>query len=514
MSNDKSWSGGYVSDVSYTYGYYSELNPLRASTSLALSGFAPPEITHACELGFGHGISINSHAAASSIKWWGTDFNPSQASFAKELASSSEVSLSLYDQSFKEFTARDDLPDFDFIGLHGIWSWISDENRSLIVSFIKRRLKVGGVLYLSYNTQPGWASFTPMRHLLAEHVKVCGANGQDLRDRIGASLNFAERLLGTNPSYGKVNPTVAQRLKEIQGLDKNYLAHEYFNLDWHPMHFSTVAKWLAPAKLQYACSADTFDAIDVLNHTEEQQGLLSEIHDKDFLQTVRDFMVNRQFRKDYWIRGARSINQYEQYNSLRSQRFILTTPQKDLNLEVSASLGKVRLSEEVYIPIITAMAEHQVMTVAELESFTKGQVTFPQLRQAMTVLMGAGHIAPAQKPEFINEAMPSTSSLNKLICRKARGSSELSYLVSPVTGGGVPVSRFGQLFLTSIETGKSSAQECAKYAWEVLFSQNERLVVKGKTLESDAENLNQLEHWASEFNTKRLPILKALGISS
>jgi len=34
-----------------------------------------------------------------------------------------------------------DLPDFDFIGMHGIWSWISEEDRALIVEFIRRKLK-------------------------------------------------------------------------------------------------------------------------------------------------------------------------------------------------------------------------------------------------------------------------------------------------------------------------------------------------------------------------------------
>ena len=70
----------------------------------------------------------------------------------------SGAAAKLFDQAFAEFCARPDLPDFDFIGLHGIWSWISDENRAVIVDFIRRKLKVGGVLYISYNTQPGWAA--------------------------------------------------------------------------------------------------------------------------------------------------------------------------------------------------------------------------------------------------------------------------------------------------------------------------------------------------------------------
>ena len=71
------------------------------------------------------------------------------------MATASGAGAQLFDQSFAEFCNRGDLPHFDFIGLHGIWSWISDENRAVIVDFVRRKLAVGGVLYVSYNTQPG-----------------------------------------------------------------------------------------------------------------------------------------------------------------------------------------------------------------------------------------------------------------------------------------------------------------------------------------------------------------------
>jgi SAM-dependent methyltransferase len=151
------WSAGYVADIGYTYGTYPELNPQRVRLAFLVAGLVPPKVGNACELGFGQGMSVNVHAAASSTAWYGTDFNPAQAGFAQELAAASGTSARLYDESFAEFCGRDDLPDFDFIGLHGIFSWISDENRAIIVDFVRRKLKVGGVLYISYNTQAGWA---------------------------------------------------------------------------------------------------------------------------------------------------------------------------------------------------------------------------------------------------------------------------------------------------------------------------------------------------------------------
>ena len=80
------WTAGYVAEIGYTYGYYQELNPLRMQMALRNAGFVAPEVGTACELGFGQGLSINLHAAASPVEWWGTDFNPAQAGFARELA--------------------------------------------------------------------------------------------------------------------------------------------------------------------------------------------------------------------------------------------------------------------------------------------------------------------------------------------------------------------------------------------------------------------------------------------
>ncbi len=149
------WTSGYVADIGYTYGYYLELNPQRVKLAFLSAGLVAPKCGTACELGFGQGVSANMHAAGSICSWHGTDFNPEQAGFAQELASASEANAQLYDEAFDEFAKRD-LPEFDYIGLHGIWSWISDENRAVIVEFIRRKLKVGVFLYICFNKVRFW----------------------------------------------------------------------------------------------------------------------------------------------------------------------------------------------------------------------------------------------------------------------------------------------------------------------------------------------------------------------
>lgn len=510
MSN---WSAGYVADIGYTFGYYAELNPLRVKMAFLNKGLVFPEVGTACELGFGQGLSAALHASASVTSWYGTDFNPAQAGFAQELASISGSDAQLYDESFEDFAHRDDLPEFDYIGLHGIWSWISDANRAVIVDFVRRKLKVGGVLYISYNTLPGWATFAPMRHLMTEHAEVIGSEGRGIVSRIDDAIEFAENLIATNPMFARANPTVGERLKKLKEQSRHYLAHEYFNRDWHPMHFSTMANWLETAKVSYACSASYLENIDSINLSAEQQAFMKEIPDNMFRESVRDFMVNQQFRKDYWVKGARRLNPLELAATVRAQKIVLAVYRPEVSLKVKTALGEASMNEAVYGPFLDFMADHKIRTLGEVEQHLAGHnISLAQIIEATMVLASSGAIAPAQDDAVIQKARKHTARINAKLRSNAHGSNDISFLASPVTGGGIMVPRFNQVFLSAISEGQKQPADWAKYAWQVLSSQNQRLIKDGKTLETPEDNLAELSRQADEFAQKQLPALKALQI--
>jgi SAM-dependent methyltransferase len=508
------WTAGYVAEIGYTFGYYLELNPQRVKLAFLNAGLVAPEFGTACELGFGQGLSTNLHAAASITHWSGTDFNPAQAGFAQELAAVSGHEAKLYDQAFDEFAARTDLPEFDYIGLHGIWSWVSDANRSVIVDFVRRKLKVGGVLYISYNTQPGWAAMVPMRDLLTEHSEVMGAAGQGIVPRIDAALEFAEKLLATNPNYAKLNPNVADRVKQIKGQNRNYVAHEYFNRDWAPMSFASMANWLAPAKLDFACSANYLDFVEAVNLTPEQQAMLAEIPDTMFRQTVRDFMVNQQFRKDYWVKGARKLSPLSQAEALRAQRVMLSSPRADVSLKIIGAMGEASMQEAIYNPILDALADHKPKSLGQLEQALNSHgIVLTQIIQAVMVLTGTGALTAVQEEAKIAKTKKRVDKLNAHLIDLSRGSSDIGYLCSPVTGGGVAINRFQQLFLLALAQGKKQPAEWAQLAWQILASQGQKLLKAGKSLDTEQENLDELLVQAQAFSSKQLPILKALQIA-
>jgi SAM-dependent methyltransferase len=507
------WTAGYVADIGYTYGYYPELNPLRIKLAFLSQGLAFPEVGSACELGFGQGLSANMHATASVAQWHGTDFNPSQAAFAQELAMAAGANARLYDDAFADFVARPDLPQFDFIAMHGIWSWISDENRQIIVEFIRAKLKVGGVLYISYNTLPGWAAFAPMRHLLTLHADIQGAEGQGILGRIDGAFDFVDQLLTVNPGYARANTTVPDRVKKVKGQNRNYLAHEYFNRDWLPMHYATMAKWLEPAKLQYACSANYLDHVDAVNLTAEQQTMLKGINDVTLRETTRDFIVNQQFRRDYWVKGARKLSPLAQADAFRAQRVVLATPRPDISLKVGSPLGEASMSEAIYTPILDFLSDHKVRTLGQIEQAVKDMgINFLQIVQAMQVLISGGHLAAAQDEAAIVKARKHTDRLNAYIMNKSRGSSDVTCLASPVTGGGIEVARFHQLFLLAIGAGKKQPTDWADFSWQTLQSQGQAIMKDGSALQTVAENIAELVEQAEQFQKKRLPILRALMV--
>jgi len=279
------------------------------------------------------------------------------------------------------------------------------------------------------------------------------------------------------------------------------------------MHFATMAEWLAPAKVQYACSAHFLDHLDGLNLSSDQQKFLKEIPDPIFAESVRDFMTNQQFRRDYWVKGARSLSTLEQAEALREQKIVLVGPRSEISLKLNGSQGEATMSEAVYNPLLDVLADNQTKKLADLEASGKSHnISFPQILEATLALMGAGHVAPAQEESVIQSAEHCTNEINSYLINKARSGADINHLASPVTGGGVTLGRFQQLFILAISQGHKRPDHWAQFGWEILANQNQKIIKDGRLLETQEENIEELLLQAKGFQEKHLPALKALRL--
>ena len=203
----------------------------------------------------------------------------------------------------------------------------------------------------------------------------------------------------------------------------------------------------------------------------------------------------------------------ERAEKLRQQRVVLISNRNDVKLKVKGTIGEADLTESIYAPILDLLESHKIMTLGEMEKELEGKdIVFTQLHQAIMVLAGANHVAAVNSDATIKRARVSCDKINAHLLNIARSSGDSNFLASPVIGGGLESNRIKQLFMLAIKNGKKTPEEWANYAWQILSVQGVKLILDGKTIESDEENLTMLLSQANEFSIKDLALLKSLQI--
>lgn len=504
------WTAGYLTDVNYTYGVTRELTPSILSFASLVAGVAAPDVNgplNYCELGCGQGYASNLLAAANPhIEFHATDFNPAHIAGARGLAAAAGIgNIQFRDSSFAEFAAAEDLPDFDIIALQGIYSWVSAENRGHIAEIIRKRLKPGGLVYISYNTLPGWASLMPLRRLMAD--SIAATTGAPLI-RLDQAMAQTQQLLDIGAAYFRAT-LVEQTFRGMASQNRSYLAHEYFNPNAAPSYFADMAAEMRTAKLTYVGSAHMLDKIDEIHFTAEQLAFLGSVSDPIQREAMRDYILNQVFRRDIFVKGAVPLVPEEVQKRWLDMRFVMTSDRRDIPPTVYGTLGDATLQAEVYEPLLEALAGGPV-TMAQLLGHAQiAALGWPRITQALTVLVGMGHLQPA-----LDEAGDATRSVNVekfnlAVIEKAKWSRDFEFLASPITGGPIGLDRLSQLFLLAQHEGHRDA---ADFVWGVLSGTDTHISKDGKRLETAEENLAELRPMFDDFSRKRFPILASTGI--
>jgi SAM-dependent methyltransferase len=503
------WSDGYITNIEYTSGFYAGLSPLAQNFALLYRGYAGPQLADGftyCELGCGRGFSTALLAAANPAgAFWGIDFNPSHISDAEQLKQATSVpNVTFLELSFVESLTAE-LPKFDFISLHGVWSWIGQDNRKAILDFIYAKLKPGGVVYVSYNALPGWSAAAPLRQLLVERLR--GQSGTT-PDTIEAALSFAGRVRDAGAGYFRGNPVSGRRLDSFASLPKNYLAHEYFNAHWSASYHSEVVAELAAAKLTFAAPSVLSEQMDAFLLAPPARELLKEVTDPVARETIRDYFLNTQFRRDLFVRGARQLSEAERNERLLQMPLVLTRPPPQYPFKVSVPVGEVTINANPAKAVFDALAEGPRMLGDILkDSAVTGGDGGDAAFKAITVLLAGGAILPALGPEQEDIRRERVARFNRAML--ARSERQEHTLASPVLGSGMAVPPTDQMFLVHAAGDKTPPIENLV---KEMAARN-RTFVKDGVPASPEEAEAQLKAALVAFRHERLPIYRRLGMN-
>jgi len=118
---------------------------------------------------------------------------------------------------------------FDFIIVHGVFSWVPDTVRDGLFVLCQKRLADNGLLYLNYNTKPGWNIRGMVRDYLLAHTGKAATLQQRALQAQHAASKMAQ-LLSQPSQTSEVHPFSALLANEFQFVCDNhhsYVAHEF-----------------------------------------------------------------------------------------------------------------------------------------------------------------------------------------------------------------------------------------------------------------------------------------------
>jgi SAM-dependent methyltransferase len=445
-----------IASVPYTHGYYRVLSPTMIATAMELAGLCPPDLDQPlnyCELGMGFGVSLVAHAACfPGMQFYGNDFNPEHVRYARALADDAQLdNVTLLEDGFDELLARD-LPPMDFIVMHGIWSWISPRLRQVIVAFIARRLRPGGVVYVSHNALPGWSSLMPLRELMRLHARHLAPEACTPAEHASRAVAFMSDMQRNGATYFSAAPAVPHRLEHLRAEDPNYLPHEYLTPDWHPKYAHEVAGELAAAGLSFAARSHLEDHVDAHRLGCEARTHLASVPDAPLRETLRDYYLNTPFRCDLYSRGAARLADSERSARLLGRRWALVTPREDLAPEALDGPDGTLVRADEQQRMLDALA-HGPRTLAHLlQQPALRAIGFERVQHTLLLLSGQGHVHPALPEHLQRAAQNGVDRFNAVAL--VRGTADgLHHITSSVTGQATGWTRMAMMQMDALQRG-------------------------------------------------------------
>lgn len=128
---------------------------------------------------------------------------------------------------------------FDYIIVHGIWSWVPDVVKDKILSICNVNLSDNGIAYVSYNTYPGWKRLEQLRDIMLYSEKR--AKDQDLLERTLYTKSVLKMVADTMNIDDRSRAQSAYKINNIHNvLNSNdyYVAHEYLEAFNDPVYVS------------------------------------------------------------------------------------------------------------------------------------------------------------------------------------------------------------------------------------------------------------------------------------
>ena len=294
-------------------GYLSQPFPYASAPFLEsyarLLGLSPVPAATAriLEIGSSYGGNLISQALFyPQATFTGIEIAPTQVSVGKTYIDQLGITnLKLLEGDVNE--SHDHLGTYDYIIAHGFYSWVDDETKDNFLRLCKEHLAENGILYMSYNTYPGWHKMDSVRALLEFANKDIDTLNH--REKVRHGKTVASKLGALMLEYDTIKAQQGPFLQSLrQTLQKQdcYVGHDHLEPVNTPVYFHQCMDHMAEHGFTYLCDCDlNLSFPDVYDETLRTK--LQELapHDPLAREQYIDFMLNTAFRKSLFThKGA------------------------------------------------------------------------------------------------------------------------------------------------------------------------------------------------------------------
>lgn len=145
----------------------------------------------------------------------------------------------------------DSLGCFDYIICHDYYSRLSQADKQIMAHLLGSILSENGLIYLGYNTYPGWKN----QETIMELMQYRALSQSDLSDKVAYGRGIVQ-FMHQHATKSPLQSLPENQINELMTADENLLAHTFFSEKNSGDYFYQVAESLHHAGLQFMGESD------------------------------------------------------------------------------------------------------------------------------------------------------------------------------------------------------------------------------------------------------------------
>ncbi len=353
-----------------------------------------PSNARVLELGCAAGANLLPMAQhAPQAKFLGIDASARQIAAGQEAISAAGLTnVELRHQDILDFPAAEG--KFDYIIVHGIYSWVTENVRKKILDICCEHLAEHGVAYISYNAFPGWGMRMALRDMMLFHT----AAFPDATTKVGQAKALMKFLSDSVPTEGSpYGLLLREELERLNSQPDHYVFHDILEGVNQPFYFHEFVQQAMGAGLQYL-SETSLDQMLATNFDPKVSETLAQISGNIIAkEQYMDFLRNRSFRRTLLCHQGVKLQRALTPASLKSF-YYTSTLAKSANIDFLPGAThefKLRVASPVAVSSSDTFVKALFDTLAE---YSLARVSFDELLTA-TKAKAEQYVRPMQSED-------------------------------------------------------------------------------------------------------------------